>query len=116
MIVGASRRAPRRIGAIANAHSIYSVPQVQKGRLVTCLFTGFYQGRIDNLGGGIEHQNAMTMGVASVGLCTVLPYRNEKTHRDGILGSKIMNAFCYLVAYNVGLGIARSVTPAHGEI
>lgn len=117
MVVGGDSRGAirRRVHPEKNV-PFYSVPQVQKGRLVTCGFVGFFQGRIDKLGGGIKHQNALTMGVACVGISTVLPYRQKKTHRSGILGPKLVNAFCYLVAYNVGLGLARTLTPAYGDL
>jgi len=117
MIVGGDRRgAFRRKAEPQSGAQIYDVSQVQMGRIVTCSFVGFYQGRIDMLGGGIQHQNAQTMAAAVVIPCVILPYRNGKTRRDGKLKSFLSELFVYSVSYSVGLGIGRALTPNYGSL
>ncbi len=94
----------------------YNVASVHRGRLVTCAFVGFFVGHTKNSGGGIEGMSSVNVGAATVALSSLWRLKGDHKHREGIIQSKLMLAFCSTVAYSLGHGIAQNLTPNHASI
>lgn len=118
MVVGSDRRRGFvRHQSNGSTHGWeYNIKQIQSGRAITAGFVGFFMGHTVNSGGGIEGMNSLNVGASTVALCALIPYKGQKTRKDGFLKTFLAEVFVYSTCYALGHGIAQAITPDHSSI